>query len=58
MFQIKSKRTKRQINKSIYISEELYQKVKKLAKDNETSINYVIVSIIDYCLNEMETNDS
>ena len=38
------------IYKTLYLKEELAQEVEKIAKDNNTSFNNVIVSMIETCL--------
>lgn len=47
------KKTKEKIPstyKSIYIKEDLVKKIEKIAKDNNTSFNNVIISMIEECL--------
>lgn len=36
--------------KSIYIREELVKQIEKIAKDNNTSFNNVVISMIEECL--------
>ena len=36
--------------KSIYIKEELVKEIEKIAKDNNTSFNNVVISMIEECL--------
>ncbi|MCL1832393.1 MAG: hypothetical protein FWG45_05730 [Oscillospiraceae bacterium] len=43
-------------NKSIYIAEHLVEKIERIAGENNTSVNNVIVSMIESCLKE-EEND-
>ncbi len=40
------------IYKSLYIKENLAQKIEEIAKENDTSFNNVIISMIEHCLNE------
>ncbi len=40
------------IYKSLYIKENLVQKIEEIAKENDTSFNNVIISMIEHCLNE------
>lgn len=40
------------INKSIYISQTLIDKIQQIAKDNDTSFNNVVISMIEHCLKE------
>ncbi len=42
------------IYKSLYISEDIAEQVDKLAAENGTSFNNMVVSMIEYCLKEME----
>ena len=49
------KKTKEKIPstyKSIYIKEELAKKIEQIAKDNDTSFNNVVISMIEECLKE------
>ena len=36
--------------KSLYIKEKLVKEIEKIAKDNNTSFNNVIISMIEQCL--------
>ena len=45
------------VYKSLYIREELVNKIEKIAKDNNTSFNNVIISMIEACLEENEKNN-
>ncbi len=38
------------VYKSIYIREELVKQIEKIAKDNNTSFNNVVISMIEECL--------
>ena len=38
------------IYKTLYLKEELVKEVEKIATDNDTSFNNVVVSMIEYCL--------
>lgn len=40
------------IYKSLYIKENLAQKIEEIARENDTSFNNVIISMIEHCLNE------
>lgn len=47
------KKTKEKIPstyKSIYIKEDLVKKIEKIAKENNTSFNNVVISMIEECL--------
>ena len=45
---------KKNISKSLYISEKLADRVEKLAAENGTSFSNMVVAMIEYCLKEME----
>ena len=36
--------------KTIYIRNETIEKINKIAKDNHTSFNNVVISMINYCI--------
>lgn len=56
MFEIKKTKNKTEaINKSLYISSALAKQVQKIADDNSTSFNNVVISMIEACLKETET---
>ena len=48
------KAKKQKVTKSLYLIEELAEAVEKLAAANNTSFNNMVVSMIEYCLKEME----
>ena len=51
----KPKPTKEKVKagyKTLYISDELAEKVNKIASENNTSFNNVVISMIEKCLNE------
>ena len=50
------KAKKQKVTKSLYLTEELAETVEKLASANNTSFNNMVVSLIEYCLKEMEQN--
>lgn len=37
--------------KTLYIKDDLIKKIEKIAKDNNTSFNNVVISMIEACLN-------
>lgn len=52
-FEIKKTRNKTEtINKSLYISKTLVERIQKIATDNNTSFNNVVISMIEACLKE------
>ena len=54
-FQVK--KTKQKVaarSKSIYITETLIEQIEAIAKENETSFNNVVISMIEHCLAESE----
>jgi len=49
------KKTKEKVSslyKTLYIKEELVKQIEKIAKDNDTSFNNVVISMIEACLEE------
>ena len=49
------KQTKKKVQagyKSLYLSQELIDQVERIAKENQTSFNNVVVSMIEHCLEE------
>lgn len=50
-----TKRKKESVNPSIYLSKEVHDKVLKIAAENDTSFSNVVVSMIEYCLKEQES---
>jgi hypothetical protein len=54
----KLKTTKEKVKcsyKTLYISDCLVEKIDKIAKDNSTSFNNVIISMIEACLNDKKS---
>lgn len=43
---------KKKVSRSLYISEELVEKVEQLATEQNTSFNNMVVTMIEYCLEE------
>ena len=55
----KPKATRNKVNasyKTLYISDELKEKVEKIAQKENTSFNNVVISMIEYCIDETESN--
>lgn len=51
----KPKETKHKVKsmyKTLYISETLVKQIEQIAKDNDTSWNNVVISMIEHCLTE------
>lgn len=48
----KTKEKNLSVYKSLYIKEDLAKEVEKIAKENETSFNNVIISMIEECLKD------
>lgn len=42
--------------KTIYLRQSLIDQIERIAKDNETSFNNVVVSMIERCLEEGEAD--
>ena len=40
--------------KTLYISEKLIKQIEKLAKENNSSFNNAVISMIEHCLNSNE----
>lgn len=50
-FELRNTKNKvRSIYKTLYISEELIERINKIAEENGTSFNNVVVSMIEHCL--------
>ena len=47
-----TKKKNETVYKSLYIKEDLVKQIEKIAKDNDTSFNNVIISMIEACLEE------
>ncbi len=49
------KKTKQKVSsvyKTLYLKEDLVKQIEKIAKENDTSFNNVIVSMIETCLED------
>lgn len=46
----KTKRKESSVYKTLYIKEKLFKEIEKIAKDNDTSFNNVVISMIESCL--------
>ena len=54
-FTIKNTKNKAEaIYKSLYISKSLADQVQKVASENNTSFNNVVISMIEFCLTDKE----
>ena len=51
-----TKKKKQSVYKTLYISQETAERVEKIAAENDTSFNNVVVSMIEHCLREDEEN--
>ena len=54
------KKTKEKITslyKTLYIKEVLVKEIEIIAKENDTSFNNVVISMIEYCLENEKEND-
>lgn len=54
----KTKEKEAAVYKSLYIKEELAKEIEKIAKENDTSFNNVVISMIEECLNKNNQKDS
>ena len=51
-FEIKNTKNKvSTVYKTIYLKENLAKQIEKIAKDNNTSFNNVVISMIEFCIN-------
>lgn len=58
-FQIKSTKGKvPRVYKTIYLDENIKKKLDQIALENDTSFNNVVVSMIEYCLEEMDSEQT
>lgn len=54
-FHIKQTRNKEEhIYRTLYLKKNLYEEIDKIAKENKTSWNNVVVSMIESCLEDEE----
>ena len=44
--------------KSLYIKDNLVKEIEKIAKENNTSFNNVVISMIEQCLTDIDKNDN
>lgn len=57
-FQIKKTQAKEtSIYKTLYIKKHIVDNIDKIAKENNTSWNNVVISIIESCLNNNDDDD-
>ena len=50
----KTKKKNESVYKTIYIKEDLAEKIEKIASKNETSFNNVVISMIETCVKGLE----
>ena len=51
-FEIKNTKNKvSTVYKTIYLKENLAKQIEKIAKDNNTSFNNIVISMIEFCIN-------
>lgn len=53
------KKTKQKVKssyKTLYLSEEIIERITKIAHENETSFNNVVISMIEHCLGDKTKN--
>ncbi len=52
-FEVKKTKEKETASyKSLYIKDKLIKEIDKIAKENDTSFNNVVVSMIEHCISE------
>lgn len=56
-FEIRETKQKDAIYKSLYISGALESRLVKMAADNKTSFNNLVVSMIHHCLKEIDEEE-
>ena len=57
-FEIRNTKNKnRSVYKTIYLTQELAEKVEKIATENHTSFNNIVISMIEACLPKDKNND-
>lgn len=44
-------------NKSLYLRQDLVDAIEKIAKENNTSFNKVVVSMIEQCLEDIQNDE-
>ncbi|HIQ80759.1 MAG TPA: hypothetical protein IAD32_05670 [Candidatus Scatavimonas merdigallinarum] len=45
-----TKEKKKSRYRTLYMSEELFQKIDKIARENGTSFNNTVISMLEYCI--------
>nr|WP_325185690.1 hypothetical protein [uncultured Oscillibacter sp.] len=54
-FSIKKTRQKEEsVNKSLYLKRALAERIEKIAAENNTSFNNIVVSMIESCLKDLD----
>ncbi len=56
----KIKQTQKKVSstyKTLYIKDDLVKKIEKIAKQNNTSFNNVVISMIEACINSDENDN-
>ncbi len=56
-YKIKPKKTETTIYKTLYIKKELVKEVEKIAYDNDTSFNNVVIDMIEKCIEEAKEEE-
>ena len=51
-----TKEKNKSVYKTLYLSQQLADEISQIAKDNVTSFNNVVVSMIEHCLQEESEN--
>lgn len=52
----KTKNKELSVHRSLYIKEKLMKEIEKIAKEHNTSINNVIISMIESCIDNNKNN--
>ncbi len=58
MFKVENEFKNADISRTIRFTESLYEKLNKVAADNDISLNLLVLQCCKYALNNMEPNDN
>ena len=51
-----TKKKNETVYKSLYLKEDLEKELNKIAKEHNTSFNYVVISLLEFALKEVNSN--
>ena len=52
-----TKKKNETVYKSLYIKEDLFKKLEIIAKEHDTSFNNVVISLLEYALEELKSKE-